>query len=298
MSVPSLVSIIVPCYNQAQYLPDALNSILAQTFTNWECIIVNDGSLDNTEEVALKWIAKDERFIYLKKENGGAGSARNMGLNNSKGYFIQFLDADDYIDPEKLEIQTNAIANTQIYALSICDYLTSVETDLLKPHPYYVTPKFRSTNYLSELISNWGTELSIPIHCFLFKRSLFENENIYFLETLPNNEDWECWMNIFKLKPEIKYIDLKLATYRIQNKGTTSNRKLMKAGWLHTVSIQKNKFSKNSEEYKLLEKKYNHIKFRINSGNIIMVYLGIPYYLIRHIVGRTFRFLTGIFKSD
>ena len=74
------ISVIVPCYNQAQYLDECLNSVLEQTYKDWECIIVNDGSPDNTEEVAKEWVKKDSRFKYFYKNNGGVNSARNSGL--------------------------------------------------------------------------------------------------------------------------------------------------------------------------------------------------------------------------
>lgn len=83
-----LISVIVPCYNQAQYLDECLQSVVEQTYPNWECIIVNDGSPDNTEEIALQWTEKDSRFIYIKKENGGLSSARNAGLEIAKGKWI------------------------------------------------------------------------------------------------------------------------------------------------------------------------------------------------------------------
>ena len=92
-----LVSIIVPCYNQSQYLDECLNSVLNQTYLNWECIIVNDGSPDQTCEVANKWLAKDIRFSYIEKENGGVSSARNIGIDAANGEFILPLDADDKI---------------------------------------------------------------------------------------------------------------------------------------------------------------------------------------------------------
>lgn len=97
-----IVSIIVPCFKQAQYLPETLQSVLDQTYTNWECIIVNDGSPDATEVVALEWCKKDHRFIYLKKENGGLSSARNAGLKIAKGDYIQFLDSDDLMEKNKI----------------------------------------------------------------------------------------------------------------------------------------------------------------------------------------------------
>ena len=98
-----LVSVIVPCYNQASFLSDALDSVLAQTYTDWECIIVNDGSTDNTEEVAKTYINKDSRFAYVHKNNGGLPSARNFGISKSSGDFILPLDADDLIGSSYLE---------------------------------------------------------------------------------------------------------------------------------------------------------------------------------------------------
>ncbi len=98
-----LVSIIVPCNNQAQYLEESLQSILDQTYIHWECIIVNDGIPDHTETVARKWEAKDSRFIYLHKENGGVSSARSLGIEKAKSEFILTLDADDKHEASFLE---------------------------------------------------------------------------------------------------------------------------------------------------------------------------------------------------
>jgi glycosyltransferase involved in cell wall biosynthesis len=111
-----LVSIIVPCYNQAQYLGEALQSVLDQTYKNWECIIVNDGSPDNTEVIALDWLEKDSRFKYIYKENGGLSSARNAGITIAKGEFIQFLDSDDILESNKLQCQSKFF-NTEIDVL-------------------------------------------------------------------------------------------------------------------------------------------------------------------------------------
>ena len=91
------VSVIVPCYNQAQYLDEALQSILNQSFTDWECIVVNDGSKDNTEFISNEWIKKDSRFKYVYQDNGGLSNARNVGIKKAEGEFILPLDADDKI---------------------------------------------------------------------------------------------------------------------------------------------------------------------------------------------------------
>ena len=99
MNTP-LVSVIVPCFGQGQFLPEALQSVMDQTYVNWECIIVNDGSPDDTEEIAAGWLKKDKRFKYLYQENSGVSNARNNGISHSKGEFILPLDADDRISPE------------------------------------------------------------------------------------------------------------------------------------------------------------------------------------------------------
>lgn len=117
-----LISIIVPCYNQAQYLDECLQSVLEQTYENWECIIVNDGSPDYTEQVAKKWLEKDARFKYIYKENGGLSSARNAGLKIAKGDFIQLLDSDDLLENDKLKIQIKVFLDDAEIDISISGY--------------------------------------------------------------------------------------------------------------------------------------------------------------------------------
>jgi glycosyltransferase involved in cell wall biosynthesis len=227
---------------------------------------VNDGSSDDTENIALGWTKKDNRFKYIRINHGGPSVSRNAALKEDNGDYIQFLDADDVIDSKKLEIQIASLKDTSEFALSICDY-DSTDENLLNPVPArYLSPKFKTSNHIYELISDWENKLSIPIHCFLFKISLFNHRNIFFNETLPNHVDWECWMNIFKQDPDIKYIDLKLATYRIHKKGLCSNPKKMKEGFLMSLTIQMKTFSKNSKEYTLLKKRYNQLKYNSSSG--------------------------------
>ena len=117
----SLISIIVPCYNQAEYLEEALDSVFAQSYQNWECIIINDGSQDNTESAAIKWCKKDKRFKYLNKVNGGLSSARNKGIENALGEYILPLDADDLIHSEYLEIAIHSFATNNSLNLVYCN---------------------------------------------------------------------------------------------------------------------------------------------------------------------------------
>jgi glycosyltransferase involved in cell wall biosynthesis len=101
-----LVSIIIPTYNRSSVIRETLDSVFAQTYNNWECIIVDDGSTDNTSNVVLTYVAKDKRFHYYKRpdtHNEGGNGARNYGLEISKGVYVQFLDSDDLLAKNKLE---------------------------------------------------------------------------------------------------------------------------------------------------------------------------------------------------
>ena len=104
MKFTPLISVVIPAYNAEQFLDETLESVLSQTYENWECIIVNDGSTDNTESIAQKWCEKDARFRYFYKENSGASDTRNLGIKKARGEYIAFLDADDLYMPNFLEI--------------------------------------------------------------------------------------------------------------------------------------------------------------------------------------------------
>nr|WP_302831235.1 glycosyltransferase family A protein [uncultured Bacteroides sp.] len=99
----AIVSIVIPCYNQAVFLPETLDSVLLQTYKHWEVIIVNDGSPDDTESIARKYMAMDCRIHYVYQENAGLSAARNNGIEQAQGEFILPLDSDDIIKPEYLE---------------------------------------------------------------------------------------------------------------------------------------------------------------------------------------------------
>ena len=190
----SKISIIVPCYNQAQYLPEALQSVLNQTYENWECIIVNDGSPDNTKEVAQEWVKKDSRFIYLYKENGGLSSARNAGLDLAMGDYIQFLDADDCLNAEKINKSLIQINNHSVNNIVVTNFKMFNEDVLDELGPYC---QLGQNNLLySEILFGWDFKINIPIHCALFSSSLFHN--FRFPQDLKAKEDWIMWLTFFQ----------------------------------------------------------------------------------------------------
>ena len=208
-----LISVIVPCYNQAQYLDECLQSVLDQTYQNWECIIVNDGSPDNTEEVAQKWVAKDSRFQYLKKENGGLSSARNAGIEKSKGEWIQFLDCDDKITTDKFELSSKYFDK---YNVIFSEYTLQLGNDVITNF------KNQFINYqinYETLILNWDSYYTIPIHCAVIK-----NQNIpLFNIELRAKEDLIFWIQLFEIPKEYFTIHKQQAIYRINDSSMTRN---------------------------------------------------------------------------
>ena len=104
-----LISIIVPIYNVENYLRQCLDSIQNQTYQNFECILINDGSPDNSADICREYVAKDSRFKYFEKENGGLSSARNFGIERSEGAYITFVDSDDWLGNVALQLLYDAL---------------------------------------------------------------------------------------------------------------------------------------------------------------------------------------------
>ena len=216
------VSIIIPCYNQAKYLEETLYSILNQTYSNWECLIVNDGSSDETEQIAKQFTARDKRFNYFFKENGGLSSARNFGLNKSTGTYIQFLDSDDFIDNAKLELSINELnkpENTD-KKLAISNFRMFVNDINNSSEPYCVL-KSEFFNFES-ILYKWEEEFTIPIHCGFFDASLFQT--LRFNENLKAKEDWVMWVQLFQSNLKTVFINQPLALYRKNPESMTATK--------------------------------------------------------------------------
>jgi glycosyltransferase involved in cell wall biosynthesis len=139
------VSVIVPTYNYARFLPDALESLRAQTYSDWECIVVDDGSTDDTTAVLRIAAANDGRVRYVSQANAGPSAARNRGIAESVGEYIQFLDADDVLPPTKLETQVRMMEKDPSIGIVYSDarFFQDSPTNLLSyrvPGPRPSTP--------------------------------------------------------------------------------------------------------------------------------------------------------------
>lgn len=261
MDLDKLVSVIVPCYNQALYLPETLQSVLDQTYPHWECIIVNDGSSDNTEEIAKEWCSKDNRFIYVKKENGGLSSARNAGLQIAKGDYIQFLDSDDTIVSSKFEKQLSHFKDN--VDIVITDYFPYDQENGLFLRRRSMNPFPDLINYKRDVIIKWESELSIPCHCVIFKSTLLhQDEALLFNEYLPNHEDWTFWVQLFYYSKGIFNLKEALANYRIHNQSMCADQEKMNQGFIKACEFNINFFNKKNDKplKSLCEQKLNLIQ--------------------------------------
>ena len=173
-----LISIVVPVYNVENYLRMCLDSIQNQTYQNFECLLINDGSPDNSADICREYVSKDARFRYFEKENGGVASARNLGIKYSKGKYITFIDSDDWVDLDYLEVLHSKIKeyNTDFVISSYkkfdmdedCFYLHIWDQDYYEKiwtSQELLTQLPNLENYDGSYTVSWGK---------LFKRSLFD----------------------------------------------------------------------------------------------------------------------------
>lgn len=191
-----LVSIIIPTYNYGHLIHETLDCVLEGTYRNWECIVVDDGSKDNTQEVVEAYTQKDSRIRYVFQRNAGLSAARNTGIRQSKGVYIQLLDSDDLIQSDKLATHSKYLFENE-------------EVDLVYSSVRYFIPGESALRYSmftpdlpweeepeSDLPGYWLKKLlqqnQFVVNGPLIRRSVFDQAG-YFDETLTSVEDWDLW---------------------------------------------------------------------------------------------------------
>ena len=199
------VSVIIPCYKQAHFLPEAVASVVNQTFTDWECIIVNDGSPDNTSEVAKQLIGKysDKQIMLVEKENGGLSDARNVGIKNSTGKYILPLDADDLIHPEKLKKSISLLETHPEIAIAYTDVVHFGKI-------YYKIIQEREYDFKLLCFQNHLN------YCSLYRREVWEAVGGYNPNMTLGYEDWDFWISCGEKGYYGKRIPEPLFMYRVK----------------------------------------------------------------------------------
>lgn len=215
------VSIIMPSYNTAKYIDETINSVLKQTYTEWELIIVDDCSTDETDAVVSKYLT-DERIKYLKNEvNSGAAITRNRALREASGKWIAFLDSDDLWQPEKLEKQLKFMVDGGV-AFSFSDY--EVIDDVGSVKTVFV-PRKDLYNYKDILKS-----CSIGCLTVIYNAEILGK--VFMPENAPKREDFACWLSILKTGVSAVCLHICLAKYRVHSHSVSSSKlRMVKYQW-------------------------------------------------------------------
>ncbi|UOY06093.1 glycosyltransferase [Muricauda sp. SCSIO 64092] len=214
MKTDKKISIIVPVYNAERFLKRCVDSILNQTYGNFELILINDGSTDSSGHICNEYSAKDKRVLVINQKNQGAATARSAGLDKCSGDFIGFVDSDDWMHPKMLEI---------MMGVALKENLDIVECDIIETKndqvefPEINTYNYRIENYLEAIkriikntqFSNWRR---------IYSRSVIGNYRYTLNKT---SEDVFLTIDIVKKVDKLAYIDAKLYYYYYNESGTT-----------------------------------------------------------------------------
>lgn len=229
--IDDLVSIITPAYNAAEYIAETIESVLAQTYPNWEMLIVNDCSKDNTAAIVQSYAAKDNRIKLINlKKNSGAAVARNTAIQNAKGRYISFLDSDDLWKKDKLQKQMSFMQQYG-YAFTFTAYEHFKDT---KENIQSAVNIPKSLNYKQALKGN-------QIGCLTVMLDRKQIQNIEF--SRQKHEDYILWLNILKQDITTYGLNENLALYRVGNSKSISSNKLQSALWTWNVYRESQKIS-------------------------------------------------------
>lgn len=236
-----LISVIIPTYNRSHLIGETLESVLKQTYENWECLVIDDGSTDDTRAIMDIYTKKDSRIIYYPRPKNrlkGANACRNYGFKISKGEYINWFDDDDLMHPEKLEMQLKALQHSN-YNFSVCqsevfEGKKNKSFELRHPH---ICSASAFEDYLKMKII-WLTQAP------LWKRNFLENQSQLFNENLKAAQEWEFHCRILYASPKYHYTNIPLVFLRKHSESITYGQNKYSKSWNYFVArlqIYKNK---------------------------------------------------------
>ena len=240
-----LISIIVPIYNTEKYLHQCLDSILNQTYTNFEVLLVNDGSTDSSGIICQEYVGRDSRFRYFEKDNGGVASARNLGLERSGGAYITFIDSDDWIEPNYLDVLYTALKENDT-DVAISTYKRFAQDGVFYFRIYsreedeFLNIGTRSRDSFLEILPRLG-ELDHSFYSIsskLIKRKIIGN--LLFDEQISYAEDLNFFFHLYLGVESVVYVRDYTYVYRTHDASTSQNINELKV--LHELEIFKRMF--------------------------------------------------------
>lgn len=212
----SHVSVIVPAYNAEQTLDETLSSLQAQTFPNWETIIVDDGSTDNTATIASRWVQQDARFRLVHQANCGRSAARNTGIREARYEWLVFLDSDDWLAPEYLELMIRKVTADKRLNAVVCGCVR------VTPSGKHGTPTLYKSSHLVDPFPDFARDCPFAIHNCMVKHSLIESIGV-FDTSLVNCQDWDFWQRVARAGTCFGMVTEVLAFYRMRPGSASTN---------------------------------------------------------------------------
>lgn len=267
------VSVILPVYNSAAYVSKAINSVLSQTFTDFDLIVVDDGSTDNTGEVVAR--IADSRVQYLKKNNQGPSLARNMGIRNSIGEFVAFIDSDDCWLPNKLELQVRALNLSPEAGLVHSSVLiVSPENKLLRYDRAWLEGRVLYKLLLNNAIATSSVMVRRKVleDVGLFapdsgSRLIPKEEHDLSRNTMRRGEDWELWMRISSEYPIVVEPNASVI-YTARPGGLSKNILAMRDDTLYSMHVA---YSSYAAKYRHLQQ-FSYSNIHLNAGKGLCTY--------------------------
>ena len=217
-------SIIIPVYNVEKYLRECLNSVLGQTFPNWEVICVNDGSTDSSASILEVFATKDNRVRIVTQPNSGLSAARNVGLKHASGEYILFLDSDDWLEVNALEILANDLCDEDMVCFSGCRYLES-EGRFLPADQLQERRFFSGMDYYNEDALKHRDFAFVCVVLRAYKRSFLLKNRLVFKEGIFHEDNLFTPLACYYAQ-KVKVINYCLYNYRVRHNSITTTKNL------------------------------------------------------------------------
>jgi glycosyltransferase involved in cell wall biosynthesis len=240
------VSVVIPCFNQGQFVEAAIESVAHSTAEQHEVIVVDDGSTDRGTRRVLSWLqpcAPHQRLVIERQENQGLAASRNAGLAEAKGEWIQFLDADDLLMTGAIDARISQARDYHRgrFSDSTVDCVLGQYAVLDHARGAVVAPAAGDMDYrnlaFDDVALRWERGLSIPIHCALFRRQALDWVGP-FEASLSSKEDWFFWLNFLVGSPRVVSLAQVVAVYRIHDANMTRTRLIDNAAsWLQVTQL-------------------------------------------------------------
>lgn len=248
-----LVSILIPCYNSASYIAETLDSVISQTHTNWECIVVDDHSSDHSVDIVNKYCEKYSNKIKLNiNPRKGACAARNIAFENSQGEFIQYLDADDLLSNNKIEEQIKLFREYGNNILPNCRWGRFADDPSIVKWEYQKIDHDYD-NPVDWLIDSWMGDGMMAQHGWLIPRNIVEKAGLW-NEELKINQDGEFFCRIIMNADKIKFTQNCGVYYRFHNNNSIGKQRSEEAMASQLFSYQLYKNHLESQEINKIQK--------------------------------------------